>query len=298
MTVSASKNYEQNYGITLCRQTLFYTMMIMMVIFNGRLHAQNYNLNNRAGIYTQEIVGDTLVLKASNDFAAPVTLKLELRLENLTGDSSSVLTAVVPAKTYAYELARYKRTVSDSAYKCTYTWKLVLGDTTKTAALNYLYGYPFPYGLMYPVSQGPGEAFSHENSYAYDFAMPAGSPVAAARDGIVVALKSNSSIGGPDKIFTDSTNYISILHTDGTIGNYLHLQQGGVIVEEGQAVKRGQIIAYSGNTGYSTRPHLHFEVIQPDITAARKQWVQFKWAEPGNVFFPETYNVMLFNIKP
>ena len=55
-------------------------------------------------------------------------------------------------------------------------------------------------------------------------------------------------------------NFVEIRHADGTIGKYFHLQQGSVLVEPGQAVGRGVAIARSGDTGYSTTPHLHFGV--------------------------------------
>jgi murein DD-endopeptidase MepM/ murein hydrolase activator NlpD len=55
-------------------------------------------------------------------------------------------------------------------------------------------------------------------------------------------------------------NFIVILHADGTTGEYYHLARDGVAVAEGETVNRGQLIGYSGNTGRSTMPHLHFGV--------------------------------------
>jgi murein DD-endopeptidase MepM/ murein hydrolase activator NlpD len=76
----------------------------------------------------------------------------------------------------------------------------------------------------------------------------------------VVDLKASSNSGGPGKEFTDESNYVSIAHADGTIGEYHHLLFDGVLVEIGDRVAVGQPIALSGNTGYSTFPHLHFGV--------------------------------------
>jgi murein DD-endopeptidase MepM/ murein hydrolase activator NlpD len=53
-------------------------------------------------------------------------------------------------------------------------------------------------------------------------------------------------------------NYVLIRHADGTLGHYCHLQKGGVLVKVGQTVTAGEPIAHSGNTGFSTGPHLHF----------------------------------------
>jgi murein DD-endopeptidase MepM/ murein hydrolase activator NlpD len=53
---------------------------------------------------------------------------------------------------------------------------------------------------------------------------------------------------------------VVIRHEDGTFGQYLHLQKDGALVEVGQHVKAGAVIARSGHTGNSTTPHLHFAV--------------------------------------
>jgi len=55
-----------------------------------------------------------------------------------------------------------------------------------------------------------------------------------------------------------------VVHADGTTGEYYHLAPGSALVEVGQDVTAGQAIARSGNTGYSTVPHLHFGVYRAD----------------------------------
>lgn len=125
-----------------------------------------------------------------------------------------------------------------------------------------LYRLPFEAGQAFPVSQGYNGRLSHRgvNRHAVDFMMPEGTTVCAAREGVVVDLKESSVAGGPSKGFTDESNYVSIAHADGTIGEYYHLLRDGVLVEIGDRVEAGQPIALSGNTGYSTFPHLHFGV--------------------------------------
>jgi murein DD-endopeptidase MepM/ murein hydrolase activator NlpD len=124
------------------------------------------------------------------------------------------------------------------------------------------YRLPFQKGETYRVSQGYGGRWSHrgQDEYAVDFATPEGTTVCAAREGIVVDLRESSKTGGPDKKYRDEDNYVSIAHADGTIGEYHHLQYEGVLVEIGDRVAAGQAIALSGDTGYSTHPHLHFGV--------------------------------------
>lgn len=144
---------------------------------------------------------------------------------------------------------------------------------------------PFPLGHEARcVQTGPGP-FSHQGSQAYavDFAMPVGSPVVAARDGIVVATKDDSDRGGPWRDYADLANYVRIQHADGTQGLYLHLMQHGVLVKVGQRVKRGQLIARSGNTGWSALPHLHFQLDARDRVTGRWHSIPFRFADvPGD----------------
>jgi murein DD-endopeptidase MepM/ murein hydrolase activator NlpD len=55
-------------------------------------------------------------------------------------------------------------------------------------------------------------------------------------------------------------NYVFVKHTDGTMGRYFHLTRHGALVEVGDSVQQGDVIARSGNSGDSAEPHLHFDV--------------------------------------
>jgi murein DD-endopeptidase MepM/ murein hydrolase activator NlpD len=92
--------------------------------------------------------------------------------------------------------------------------------------------------------------------------MPEGTPVCAARAGVVVSLKQDSDTGGSSIDFDKFNNYITIRHADGTLGHYCHLQKDGCCVKLGQRVNAGDWIAKSGNTGFSSGPHLHFCVFR------------------------------------
>ena len=114
------------------------------------------------------------------------------------------------------------------------------------------------------IDQGFEGSFSHvdaENRYALDFAVEPGTPVSAARAGTVMQVEdgfraSGLAYGG----YAKRANIIRILHDDGTMALYAHLAHGGALVRQGQQVQAGQQIGLSGNTGYSTAPHLHFVV--------------------------------------
>ena len=124
---------------------------------------------------------------------------------------------------------------------------------------TYVYELPFKEGTSHKVVQGYGGMFSHKYKAALDFSMPVGTPVYAAREGSVYGYKDDSEEGGPLPKYNGRANYIVIKHEDGSFGCYWHLQKNGVSVKKGK-VKKGQLIGYSGNTGFVLRPHLHFAV--------------------------------------
>lgn len=133
--------------------------------------------------------------------------------------------------------------------------------------LKYVYNLPLPPNQATRINLGYGEG-SHAagtiNEYAIDLATAEGTPVCAARDGVVIAFRSDSNIGGPGVEYLDSANQITIKHPDGSYAEYVHLKQNGVLVRLNERVKKGQVIALSGNTGRSTGPHLHFCVFYYD----------------------------------
>ncbi|MDO6566923.1 M23 family metallopeptidase [Alteromonas sp. 1_MG-2023] len=125
-----------------------------------------------------------------------------------------------------------------------------------------IYMPPLRPAAKYRVVQGFGGGYSHTGAsrYALDFAAPVGTPVYAARHGVVIDTKDDGKRGGPSKQFAKHANFVAILHDDGTTGEYYHLKYNGVVVEREQQVKAGELIGYSGNTGFSSLPHLHFAV--------------------------------------
>lgn len=127
---------------------------------------------------------------------------------------------------------------------------------------NYLYTLPFAPGTTHLVSQGFHGEFSHTGDFEYsiDFAMPIGTPIYAARGGVVVGTCERYTKGGPIRANQNRVNYIMIKHSDGTIGEYAHLEHNGVRVQVGEHVHAGDFIGYSGNTGFTGGPHLHFFV--------------------------------------
>lgn len=117
---------------------------------------------------------------------------------------------------------------------------------------------PFNVGEAYTISQSYCYASGgHKGQLAYDFVMPVGVDVLAARGGTVMSIKEDSPDNGRGE---GKHNYVFIEHDDGTVAFYAHLMQDGVDVGLGDEVVAGQRIAASGNSGLTGRPHLHFGV--------------------------------------
>ena len=217
--------------------------------------------------------GETLLLR--NELYAPV--EIELRIEQVQNVSG------VPGKPIRWVLApRSSMRMAtlapvDPRQPMHYKPKLryALGDPRQQPAL---YRYPLPWrGGPFRLTQGANGRYSHftpKGRYALDIAMPEGTPIVAARPGVVVKTENQQSGRGNNP----SGNFVRILHDDGTMGVYLHLMRGSVDVREGQHVMIGEQIARSGNTGNSTGPHLHF-VIQRNLGLALES-IPFQFAQP------------------
>ncbi len=136
-------------------------------------------------------------------------------------------------------------------------------ETPEEHSIKALYRLPYPAGQRYRCIKGRGVSLlGHRGDayYSFDFGMPEHSLVVAARKGIVINTKDDSNVGGWSSKYLPDANRVLIDQGDGTIAQYLHLEYKGVLVEVGQEVEQGQPIGYSGNTGSSLMPHLHFSV--------------------------------------
>ena len=152
----------------------------------------------------------------------------------------------------------------DSTIGFSYNWKYIwnFGFSGEYHNDDYIYRLPYSSDSSYSVGQGYFGSFSHEGTYAIDWTMPEGTTLYAAREGRVLHLKEDSNEGGVTEDYTTKANFVLIGHDDGSQANYAHLQQNGALVEVGDWVSLGQAIGLSGNTGFSTGPHLHFIINQ------------------------------------
>ncbi len=129
---------------------------------------------------------------------------------------------------------------------------------------SYVYFLPYEKGSRFLLIQAYNSKFSHTNELSLDFKMKKGSEICAAREGVVTATKEDSDVGGMRDEYYNQGNHIIITHIDGSVAMYWHLKKEGVVVNIGDTVSKGQHIGFSGNTGYSAFPHLHFQVQNKD----------------------------------
>lgn len=129
-------------------------------------------------------------------------------------------------------------------------------------AVPYRYAVPLGAGVPARIDQGPnGPTHDRPQSrYAMDFAVPDGTPVVAARGGLVVDLAMGYTEGALDPALDGKANVVRIEHDDGTMALYAHLAPHSERVRLGDRVVAGQRLADSGHTGYASGPHLHFAV--------------------------------------
>jgi murein DD-endopeptidase MepM/ murein hydrolase activator NlpD len=125
---------------------------------------------------------------------------------------------------------------------------------------SYIYTLPYSKGNKYFLIQAYNSRMSHQHELSLDFKMKKGTKICAARVGLVESIKEDSDVGGLKDEFLNQGNHIIIKHEDGSTAWYWHLQKNGVLVQVGDTVLAGQLIGYSGNTGYTAFPHLHFQV--------------------------------------
>lgn len=125
---------------------------------------------------------------------------------------------------------------------------------------SYIYALPYSPNSKFLLIQAYNSKMSHAGELSLDFKMKPGSKICAAREGIVESIKEDSDRGGLKSEYMNDGNHIIIRHADGSIAMYWHLKKDGVLVNAGDTIKKGQHIGFSGNTGYSAFPHLHFQV--------------------------------------
>lgn len=278
-------------GTTLLKNSIPGLILLTILLCPAKrmLLAQGAPDNSREPVFLEtKRLDNVLVILGVNTFAYPVTLTVEVSGENYNLDRPSPVTVVLNG---GQKRRLFRVTVDDRSkpLKINRKYHWFAGNIHASHDDSFIYRLPFETNNSFVLSQGFDGEFSHSGNlkFALDFTMPVGTPVVAARGGIVVERNMNFEAGGPSIGLSERSNFVVLIHDDGTFGVYAHLEKNGVVVEEGDRVRSGEVIAYSGNTGYSSGPHLHFMVtkLQKDGSSISLP-IRFK-AERGIVTSPE-----------
>lgn len=146
-----------------------------------------------------------------------------------------------------------------------------------------IYQKPIDSKLVLRESEHDSPAHVEPLQYSIDFIVPKGTPIRAALGGKVVDLKRDGVKGGDTKEFEPFGNFIEIEHDDGEFSEYEHLKPGGTTVKLNDIVRKGQIIGYTGATGWlgGLGPHLHFMVYNYTRFTGPTDWdiqtLQIRW---------------------
>lgn len=224
----------------------------------------SYSQQNVRVLYEKTDIGYDLIV--DNDEVIEVSLTFQFILTNIVSSLAEDEVAVVPAKTFSHKVATLLVIQPYLLNKFSYKYQCYYGNTNLTEFdSTYMYDLPYKKGNVFKVYQGYFGGFSHQNDYAVDFTMPIGTEIVAAREGIVVEVVEKNNRGCADESCVAFNNWVTVFHNDGTYAKYVHLDFKGANVKVGQRVNKGDLIGLSGNTGFSSGPHLHFEVNLPSI---------------------------------
>lgn len=249
-------------------------LLILFVVATSGLYAQQGSdirvLKTQSGDSHPRI--DYCVANTSRHATYAFSTEL-LGITNIASNVSFPFKTNIPPASTNLIFSLYPETPKKWAYSLTNAW--AMGDIL--ARHDDTIAYQLPFGssaVPIELTHGYGDLQFHTGAqeFALDFAMPVNTPVFAARRGRVVAVKEDSDVGGADKKFIGTANYVLIQHADGTLAEYVHLKKNGAAVTPGQAVSTGDLLGFSGNTGYSTGSHLHFRVYKP---TSGNQFVSF-----------------------
>lgn len=223
--------------------------------------------------------GEVTRVMVRNSETMDMTATIEVGLVSMKSSVPLPCTVTVPA---GKTVEAFLLTASGPNWSFNYTNNYTVGAYNVKHDDSALYSLPYAAGSSFKVTQGYHGTFSHTgpDEFATDWKMPVGTPVLAAREGVVVSVKDQFEKGGANRKFEDCANMIVIQHIDGTMAHYCHLSPRSAKVRLGQKVRAGDLLAASGNTGFTSGPHLHFAVFKARNGYGRETIpVKFRTAE-------------------
>lgn len=234
-----------------------------------------------------------------NNIWGPIELELRLHdAENVSSEPPLPARLVLPGQAEK-RLLKIWATDPGMGFSFRLSYKHMIGPPLDDIPAEVNYYPPFPLGLQFPISQGFDNDVTHSkppNQYAVDIVMPIGTPILAARAGLVMDMEDDFHGAAQKERYLTRSNQVRILHDDGTMAVYAHLQPNSLRVRQGTKVTRGQWIANSGNTGYSSGPHLHF-VIQLNAGMSLES-LPFRFVAPNGGTITPAKRMMIEGVLP
>jgi hypothetical protein len=232
-----------------------------------------------------EAQGGLTRISVENKEATDMTATIDINSVNVECSARLPYTITVPA---GQTVSAFTLKPRDPAAEWSFNWvnHYTVGRADAKHDDSYLYTLPYMPGATYKVTQGYHGTFSHTgcDEFAIDWKMSEGTPVLASREGLVVSVKDNSDRGGSNRKYEDDANMVVVQHSDGTMAHYCHLQFRSAKVKVGEKVRAGDMLALSGNTGFTSGPHLHFAVFKAKDGHGRETIpVKFRTAEGSGI---------------
>ncbi len=239
---------------------------LILILISVQFFSQEFNVK-----FNVEKTATSYLIFADNNEYSPMSAQFQFTLDNMKSSIKNEENIVIPSNTKKNLVATITAVNPKKSFAFKYTVSYNFGDVTQeNYDTDFVYNLPFKKGKSYRVDQGYGGAFSHQNQFALDFNLKEGDEIFAAREGTVTEIVENFNQHCSSAECAKMNNKIIIMHSDGTFAEYAHLQQYGVEVNLGDQIKKGQFIGYSGNTGFSKGPHLHFSVFLNRMDGNRK----------------------------
>ncbi len=228
--------------------------------------------------------GSTHRVIARNGGRAPIQLTFSLASSTNLRSSRAWPFVVVLHAGQTDEMVRVRPADERQGYNFSYRYAVLLGNPQARPDPNARYRIPFANGLGFRVSQAPGGPLITHNDVqtanAIDIVMPEGTPIVAARAGYVIEMLEKSDTRAD---LAGRGNLIRIFHDDATWADYAHLSRLASDLALNARIDAGTLIGYSGNTGQSSGPHLHFHVQHNDSGTVRSIPLRFHTRTQGVV---------------
>ncbi len=251
-------------------------MRIFIIVLLITCNAFSQTHQNKLKFSYKAIGNKNYHVYVENPTAQLHSFKVVLKGENFKIEENSIKIDTISAETKRI-IFRLKKKKKKAPIIIDYTWVEAIGSVHVQKTLGHKYQLPYPRGKKHKVIQGYNGSFSHKNQMALDFAMPKGTAVHAMRSGQIFSIKMDGNHACPEKECLDLSNYIKILHYDGTVAVYKNLLPNGTSKKVGDFVNAGQRIARSGFTGQAKTPNLHVEVqiLNSDISGYTSKPFEF-----------------------